>query len=585
VHELARLNTRQRSDTQRPSIARHLSGGGVGRQAVVRTQKPGSSPYRRGGSLETAVGWLIEVFPPSVIRSVVLAVLLTMALSTLGPRQMRQAVWGLGLGIVIPFLLFVGFAVTPWVLMQEYRSWWDEWWPYYLAGSTVPAALTFWLYAVGQRLSWWATWDFPYPLASPAPASDGDSTGAHGRDGDATDSDGVGADGADHATAQARTATPASQRTGLRSGGLLLAFLGVVIAIGAQLVMARRYSYPEWLSQNAFLLLVSGLLIYFHGLKAISRAGQRQSVGLPRRPAQEGRALGYLLWTAGWLCYFAGLTVTLGAMVVTQHIAEDSRLIPLATSMPLLGAGIVTVARKMLLRARQHRARVLGSPEDLPAGSYVLYLRPFEDDPAGTALERHANPVAPTGAIGLALSGRTVEEQLADAFRPVGRLVAVGAPGEPRPHVGAVRMYLRKDDWHDPVRQLMLRSRMTVLTLGESQGTMWELTEAIMLLPPQRLLLIIPPMTRAEYIRIRKRLQTALTGSSPKLPACPAWLRTTSLDPWQGLIRYSSKGTPALVPFASRPALRSQFSVFAPYLREPFDALADLERETGRHCG
>lgn len=531
--------------------------------------------------METAVAWLMEVIPPSVIRSVLLFVLLVMALSTLGPRQLRQAVWGLGLGSVIPFLLFVGFAVTPSVLMLEYRSWWDEWWPYYLAASTVPAGLIFWFHAVGQRLSWWATWDFPYPLASPAPASAGDSTGAAGGDGAGGDDAG----GGDHAAAEERPAAPASQRTGLRSAGILLAFLGVVIASGAQFVMARRHSYPEWLSQNAYLLLVSGLLIYFHGIKALLRARRGQSAGLPRRPAQEGAVPGYFLWIAGWLCFFTGLTVALGGVVVTQHIAKDSRLIPLATFMPLLGAGIVTVGRKMLLRARQHRAPVLGSPEDLPAGSYVLYLRPFEDDSAGTALERHASPAAPSGAIGLALSGRTVEEHLADAFRPAGRLVAVGAPGEPRPHVGAVRMYLRKGDWHDPVRQLMLRSRMTVLTLGESPGTMWELIQAMKLLPPQRLLLIIPPMTPEEYVRIRKRLHTELAAPSPRLPACPAWLGTASLEPWQGMIRYSSSGTPTLVPLPSRPPLRSQFSVFAPFLREPFLALADLEGETGRHCG
>jgi hypothetical protein len=52
----------------------------------------------------------------------------------------------------------------------------------------------------------------------------------------------------------------------------------------------------------------------------------------------------------------------------------------------------------------------------------------------------------------LLLSGLTQEEQLVEALKPAGPVVAVGRPGERLPPVGARRIYLVDDESANPAR-------------------------------------------------------------------------------------------------------------------------------------
>ncbi|HEX8866185.1 MAG TPA: hypothetical protein VF821_11065, partial [Lentzea sp.] len=89
------------------------------------------------------------------------------------------------------------------------------------------------------------------------------------------------------------------------------------------------------------------------------------------------------------------------------------------------------------------------------------------------------------------LSSRTEEEQIALALRPAGRLVAVGRPGEPLPEVGALRLYLRDDEWQAAVLDLMGRARLVVLAVGRGDGLLWELSRAVEVVAPHRLVLLV----------------------------------------------------------------------------------------------
>lgn len=144
------------------------------------------------------------------------------------------------------------------------------------------------------------------------------------------------------------------------------------------------------------------------------------------------------------------------------------------------------LGRALGVVGRKHLVEVINSPQELGADSYVLYLRSFDDDLRRASLEENQSHPPGPGAVlpDLLLSGRTDEEQLAAALASVAPLVAVGRPGEHLPLVGARRLYLPLDDWQDTVRQLMERARPVVMALGTGPGLMWELMEAVRILPP-----------------------------------------------------------------------------------------------------
>ena len=55
------------------------------------------------------------------------------------------------------------------------------------------------------------------------------------------------------------------------------------------------------------------------------------------------------------------------------------------------------------------------------------------------------------------------EEDLAEAVRPIGDLVAVGQPGEPLPLPGAARMYWTNDEWQDAVLKRMREAPLVII--------------------------------------------------------------------------------------------------------------------------
>jgi hypothetical protein len=253
-----------------------------------------------------------------------------------------------------------------------------------------------------------------------------------------------------------------------------------------------------------------------------------------------------------------------------------------ALSVMILGGFVFTQGRRTFLRARRHRARLIASHRHLNAGSFVLYLRSFEADERQKALHEVPLPGMQGGLLGFVLSGRSAEEHIADVLAPVGPLVAVGAPGERLPHVGAVRMYLPSSSdeaWQEPVRRLMQRSRLTVLTLGSSEGTMWELAEAMRTLPPHRLILFVPAMDRAEYQRISQE--------SPRLPAAPTWLASYRREALQAVITFAEDWTPTLTHvMETRGNPRwNLFTALVLALKPAFATLESYEKRTGRLSG
>ena len=120
----------------------------------------------------------------------------------------------------------------------------------------------------------------------------------------------------------------------------------------------------------------------------------------------------------------------------------------------------------------------------------VIYLRPFHED----ALKVH--DIVPAGeSIPIILADRA--DSHLEILNAIGPVVAIGRPGwlaklgiYPS---GPYRFYVDSEDWQLKVRQIVANAKMVVLVVGDSKGIEWEIDMVKQLVPPEALLLYIPP--------------------------------------------------------------------------------------------
>lgn len=93
----------------------------------------------------------------------------------------------------------------------------------------------------------------------------------------------------------------------------------------------------------------------------------------------------------------------------------------------------------------------------------------------------------------------TDEEQLGEVLRPFGDLVAIGKPGETLPTPGAARLYASDAEWKKVVIDQMQTARLVVIRAGTSEGLLWELKQAVQVMNPEKLLILILKMRKKHY--------------------------------------------------------------------------------------
>ncbi|WP_406719587.1 hypothetical protein [Streptomyces anthocyanicus] len=150
---------------------------------------------------------------------------------------------------------------------------------------------------------------------------------------------------------------------------------------------------------------------------------------------------------------------------------------------------VFRASRRVVVRGRRHRVRVLTGFEELRGERYILYLRPF-------ALDIRMS-LPPPEAPGwwmrspYELPGLTMEDFLVRQFTRHGRVVAVGEPGEELPLLGAQRGYLPLEGWERTVSELIQGAHSVLMSVAPGPGTVWEFTEALRTMPPERLVLMV----------------------------------------------------------------------------------------------
>ncbi|GAA0915981.1 hypothetical protein [Virgisporangium aurantiacum] len=252
------------------------------------------------------------------------------------------------------------------------------------------------------------------------------------------------------------------------------------------------------------------------------------------------RAAGAATKTAGVVFIaLAVVAVLIAACVLPLILGVPVELfVALAIAAPILAV----VGGFLYFRGRQLTARSAAPAVLHGDRPRVLYLRPFRTDAGitGQGLSLLLTQTLVTGAT-------TDEEQLAEALKPLGDMIAIGQPGETLPRPGAARQYTTDDEWRDAVVHWMRVARLVVLRAGTDAGLLWELRTARGMVRPERLLILVLDMKRTAYDSFRAE---AVRTSGIALPGMPRAR--------YGFFRFASDWTPEFLPLRG-PLLRLGF--------------------------
>ncbi|MEU1263852.1 hypothetical protein ABZ473_17520 [Streptomyces cellulosae] len=242
---------------------------------------------------------------------------------------------------------------------------------------------------------------------------------------------------------------------------------------------------------------------------------EKLKVTTPRQVRSVGcgaRGVGCVTRIVGFLVAVGGLnrirTRTMFGILEAQDVG-------IGVLMIAGGIAAVFAGTRLSRFGRRHTTRLVKDAGALEPQSYILYLRPFDLDdelyrikpvPALNPIRRLHTP-----------HSRTFEEHMVGHLRlKLGPVVAVGRPGERLPLSGARRFYLPLDDWKPTVSDAIRKAQLVVLATGTSEGTLWEFTEVVRLLPPERLLVTVFTDER-EYERFRSAAAAAFAARAAEL--------------------------------------------------------------------
>jgi hypothetical protein len=171
---------------------------------------------------------------------------------------------------------------------------------------------------------------------------------------------------------------------------------------------------------------------------------------------------------------------------------------------------IIPAGAFLLWRGRQYAAQVSAKLIITDSKSRVLYLRAFRSD-ASASKQAFFNTFDSKFLLGL----ESEEEQLAEVLRPFGELIAIGRPGESLPTPGAARIYTSDEEWKDVVKRQIQAAQLVVIRAAAGENVFWELTQAVRILNPQKLLILLNMKVR-DYESFRTKAVSMLGVPLPQ---------------------------------------------------------------------
>ena len=201
----------------------------------------------------------------------------------------------------------------------------------------------------------------------------------------------------------------------------------------------------------------------------------------------------------------------------------------------------LAVARRIRLRLDVAKQQDDGRPP-------VVYLRSFHVD---RRLSRR--PLA----VGRLVSIRTEEEQLVQALREFGPVVALGAPGERLPRLGASRVYVEDADWQPQVLALLGRAALVVIHVAArpTENLVWEIEQSLRLVALHRVL-FVGTRDAGAFDWLRR----TLGEQAPPAPLTSSWRRSPYGSRVAGIVHFARD--------------RAQFCALTkpPFFKRPFSS-------------
>src|SRR5262245_2386293 len=166
----------------------------------------------------------------------------------------------------------------------------------------------------------------------------------------------------------------------------------------------------------------------------------------------------------------------------------------------------------LIWRGRQYAAQASAKRIISDSKPHLLYLRAFRSDPSTAKQAFFA-----LDSVNLLLGLQSEEEQLAEVLQPFGVLIAIGRPGESLPTPGAARIYTSDEEWKDVVKRQIQAAQLVVIRAAAGENVLWELTQALKILNPQKLLIFLLHMKVMDYESFRTRANSMLDVPLPEL--------------------------------------------------------------------
>lgn len=262
------------------------------------------------------------------------------------------------------------------------------------------------------------------------------------------------------------------------------------------LVWAVRLSEMSGIPNWAVLLVafVLGLVIQRFVMSRIIRPHRQRLVrGTAVVPVVFGVIAGGAIAAASLLLVWLAVSVpAVVAAAPTEWRLQRIAMVAWAVAVPafLMAMVPVTVGRRLAMR----RLRRCQPHDERPP---VLLLRSFADDRV-----RMRARLLDRGSLIDQLALRrweSFEEVEAAALAKHGPVYAVATPGELLPPaLGAVRKELTQEDWQSAVAELAESASLIAVTLGRSEGLVWECTRIRDAGLLHKAVFLIPPVNSAE---------------------------------------------------------------------------------------
>lgn len=250
---------------------------------------------------------------------------------------------------------------------------------------------------------------------------------------------------------------------------------------------------------------------------------QGERPGLQKARSRVRKAIWALIWWIG-IFVFSSAPKWIGDLGVPLNVFNFIWMMIILN----VGMQIASLAWEMHLKERGRKSLSAESVLSADPRPPIVYFRSFEMDKQPQDLY-------------------TQEEELADAVKQFGPLIAIGQPGQDPPLPGAARKYVDTLEWQQVVTDWIKGAQLVIIKATNSEGLWWEIETAGKLLPPEKIVILVDlPADKYEIFlsKARARFPYQLPSliynwfyfnnirqvtyydrqGAPKTTTCPKWV-------------------------------------------------------------